>query len=504
MSSAPQPLFEQTLTELVEQIHAKTITSTTVTQAFLSQAGQNATLNCLLSQRDESTLLSASAAASQQPLAGLPIAHKDLFCTTTLPTTCGSKMLEHFTSPFDAEIVLATESAGGLLFGKTNMDEFAMGSTSENQYFGSVLNPWDHSKVAGGSSGGSAAAVAARMVPLATASDTGGSIRQPAAFCGVTGFKPTYGSISRYGMVAYASSLDQAGPIAKTALDCAYYFDLVNRPDAKDSTCAIHPRTLTYPLVQAQVAKAKQPLKGQTFGYLPTWLAHEGLASGINQRFNDTKQWFESQGVSFVPLELPSLFYALAAYYILASAEASSNLARFDGVRYGYRCDQPANLEDLYKRTRQEGFGLEVKRRILTGTFVLSEGYIDAYYLQAQKIRRLVQNDFNNAFKQVDAILTPTTPTTALGLGQPDHDPVAIYLQDVFTIPANLAGLPAISFPVEPINGMPVGMQLMGQRWQDSKVLTIAHAYQQHTSWHQHSPLATQDQQLRSSSHGMG
>jgi len=482
-------IHKQPLTTLVDLIHQQKLQASEVTDIFLRRIKAfNSDNKSFLALAEPAQVLEKSALNAKLPLAGLPIAQKDLFCTQQLPTTCGSKMLEGFMSPFDADIVCATAEAGGVLVGKTNMDEFAMGSTSENLYFGAVANPWNPDRVAGGSSGGSAAAVAASMVPLATASDTGGSIRQPAAFCGVTGFKPTYGSISRWGMVAYASSLDQAGPIARTAQDCAYYLDLVNRPDSKDSTCAKHTRTASYPTIQAMNAETKpQYFNNKTIGFLPTWLAHEGLDPIIGQRFNDTKALMESQGAVFKPLELPSLFYALAAYYILASAEASSNLSRFDGIRFGHQCQNPKNLVDLYTRSRQEGFGSEVKRRILTGTFVLSEGFFDAYYKQAQKIRRLIKNDFDKAFASVDLILTPTTPTTAFTTGQVS-DPVEVYLQDIFTIPANLAGLPAISFPVEPHQGLPIGMQLMGQRWQDTQVLALAHAYQMQTQWHLATP----------------
>lgn len=485
-------LLNTPLVSLVNDIHAGALDAQVVTRAFLENArALNGQLNCFLSLiSQDAPILDQSATLANSPLAGLPMAHKDLFCTTTFKTTCGSNMLKDFTSPFDADIVESTQAAGGICIGKTNMDEFAMGSTSENPHFGAVRNPWNMQHVAGGSSGGSAAAVAARMVPVATASDTGGSIRQPAAFCGVTGFKPTYGSISRWGMVAYASSLDQAGPIAATALDCAYYFDQVNRPDARDSTCSPEPRVKTLPTLQAiDKTNATDYFKGKTIGYLPTWLAHQGLSPEILERFEATKATLKAQGAYFKALDLPSLFYALSAYYILAPAEASSNLSRFDGVRFGHQCADPKDLEDLYKRSRQEGFGLEVKRRILTGTFVLSEGFFDAYYKQAQKIRRYIKNDFDRAFSEVDLILTPTTPTTAFEVGAQHRDPVQVYLQDIFTIPANLAGVPAISFPVEPVNGLPVGLQFMGQTFQDSKVLAAAHAFQQLTDWHLASPI---------------
>ena len=318
------------------------------------------------------------------------------------------------------------------------------------------------------------------MVPIATGSDTGGSIRQPAAFCGVTGFKPTYGRISRWGMVAYASSLDQAGPIAKSAEDCAVFMDYAAHPDQKDSTSSL----ITWPSVVDQLPKSTDFFQGKTLGYLPTWLAHEGLDPNILEAFNNTKSYLESLGAKFVPIDLQSLHYAMPAYYILAPAEASSNLSRFDGVRFGHQCDSPKDLEDLYKRSRQEGFGREVKRRILTGTYVLSEGYFDAYYKQAQKIRRLICNDFDAAFKTVDMILTPTTPTTAFDQGILQRDPVEVYLQDIFTIPANLAGLPALSMPVEPYNNAPIGMQLLGPRFKDAEVLNFAHAFQLETHWH--------------------
>lgn len=491
------PILSQSLTSLVENIHAQKLSSKVVSETFNRNTQTlNQSLNCFLSLiPDLEESAEKSELAAQKPLAGLPIAHKDLFCTTDFPTTCGSKMLDGFMSPFDADIVESTADAGAICIGKTNMDEFAMGSGSENPHFGAVRNPWNTNHVAGGSSGGSAAAVAACMVPLATASDTGGSIRQPAAFCGVTGFKPTYGSISRWGMVAYASSLDQAGPIAKTALDCAYYFDLVNRPDQRDSTCDSTQRTKTLPTLKAieQDTNPGRFFAGKTIGYLPTWLAHEGLSPDILAGFEATRATLEAQGAVFKPLDLPSLFYALAAYYILAPAEASSNLSRFDGVRFGHQCENPVDLEDLYTRSREEGFGFEVKRRILTGTFVLSEGFFDAYYKQAQKIRRYIKNDFDTAFQQVDLILTPTTPTTAFEIGATHRNPVEVYLQDVFTIPANLAGLPAISFPVKPAKGLPIGMQFMGQTWQDTEVLAATHAFQLLTDWHKASPLSPLD-----------
>lgn len=489
MDISQHSIDQMSLSQLRFAIDDGQLTSETLCNHYHQQSLQkNTKINAYIHLIDQNTLLSllnkvetgSNSKAKHNALAGIPIAHKDLFCTIDYPTTCGSKMLEKFVSPFDAEIVAATRRSGAVILGKTNMDEFAMGSANETSYFGPVPNPWDLSRVAGGSSGGSAAAVAAGMIPLATASDTGGSIRQPAAFCGVTGFKPTYGSISRWGMVAFASSLDQAGPIAKSAEDCAFFMDEVNYADPKDSTCFQGQRKKFFSGLQQDYN-----FNGKTIGYLPTWLAHEGLDKEILAAYNATQAHFESLGAKFVPLELPSLYYAMPAYYILAPAEASSNLSRFDGVRFGHRCENPIDLEDLYKRSRQEGFGREVKRRILTGTYVLSEGYFDKYYKQAQKIRRLIRDDFDQAFKQVDAILTPTTPSVAFKSGITNRDPVEVYLQDIFTIPANLAGLPAISFPVQQVHNLPIGMQLFGQRFNDDIILQMAHKFQQTTTFHQ-------------------
>ena len=415
------------------------------------------------------------------PLTGVPIAHKDIFCTDGILTTCSSRMLANFVAPYDATVVERWRTAGTVLLGKTNMDEFAMGSSNETSHFGPVRNPWNPALVPGGSSGGSAVAVATRMAPAATGTDTGGSIRQPAALTGVCGLKPTYGLVSRYGMVAFASSLDQGGPMARSAADLAVLLNVMAGHDARDSTSLDRPR-------EDYARALGMPLSGLRIG-LPREYFGEGTEPDVTACVRAAVAWFESQGARPVPLELPNTALAVPVYYVLAPAEASSNLSRYDGVRYGHRAKEYADLLDMYCRTRAEGFGAEVQRRILVGTYVLSHGYYDAYYLKAQKVRRLIARDFSAAFAQCDLILGPTTPTTAFPIGAKIDDPVQMYLNDIFTIPAPLAGLPALSVPCGfDAKGLPVGLQLMGPHFSEALLLGVADAYQRETDWHRRVP----------------
>lgn len=409
---------------------------------------------------------------------GIPLAHKDIFCTHGIKTTAGSKMLDNFISPYDATVVAKAKEAGLVTLGKVNMDEFAMGSTSENSYIGATSNPWALDHVPGGSSGGSAAAVAADLAPIATGTDTGGSIRQPASFCGLTGLKPTYGRVSRFGMIAYASSLDQGGPVARSAEDCAYLMNVIAGHDAKDST-SINKEVDDY------VANLNATsVKGFRIGIPKQYFNVAGLAADVKARVEESLKKLEEMGAILVEIDLNMTEAYVPTYYLIAPAEASSNLSRYDGVRYGYRCENPADLLDLYKRSRSEGFGAEVQRRILIGTYALSAGYYDAYYVKAQKVRRLIQQDFLKAFENVDVIAAPSAPTTAYKIGA-KLDPVEMYLGDIYTIAVNLAGLPAINAPVGfDENHLPVGMQLIGNYWSESQLLSIVHQYQQHTDWH--------------------
>ena len=415
---------------------------------------------------------------------GVPFAHKDIFCTNGVATTAGSKMLAHFVPPYDATVVANFRAAGAVCLGKTNMDEFAMGSSNESSFFGPVTNPWSlnrsEKRVPGGSSGGSAAAISARLVPAATATDTGGSIRQPAALCGVTGLKPTYGRVSRYGMIAFASSLDQGGTMARTAEDNALMLNIMAGFDSKDSTSA--DRT-----VPDYTATLNQPLKGLRVG-LPKEYFSDQLNPAMEQRVRNAVKEYEKLGATVKEVSLPHAQLAIAAYYVIAPAEASANLSRFDGVRYGYRCDNPQNLNDLYTRTRAEGFGNEVKRRILVGTYALSAGYFDAYYLKAQKVRRLIQQDFINAFKEVNVLMSPVSPSPAFVQGEKTSDPVTMYLEDIFTIAVNLAGVPAMSVPAGFVDGLPVGLQIIGNYFEEARLLNAAHRFQQVTDWHQKFP----------------
>lgn len=425
----------------------------------------------------------ARAAGRATALTGLPFAHKDIFCTQGVRTSAGSKMLDNFISPYNATVVEKCAAAGLVMLGKTNMDEFAMGSSNESSYYGAAKNPWDLGRVAGGSSGGSAAAIAADLTPLATGTDTGGSIRQPAAFCGLTGIKPTYGRVSRFGMIAYASSLDQGGSMARSAADCAQLLQVMAGHDHKDSTSVDRP-------VDDYVTALGESIKGLRIG-LPRQYFADGLDADVKARVMDALKVLEGLGAQLVEIDLTTTDAAIPAYYLIAPAEASSNLSRFDGVRYGYRCDAPKDLYDLYTRSRAEGFGKEVQRRILIGTYALSAGYYDAYYLKAQKVRRLIQQDFLKAFEQCDVIAGPTVPSTAYALGA-KQDPVAMYLGDIYTIAVNLAGLPALSAPCGfDAQGLPVGLQLIGNYWSEGRLLAAAHQYQQHTTWHiQRAPIA--------------
>ena len=415
-------------------------------------------------------------------LTGIPIAHKDLFSTKGMLTTCASKMLENYTPPFNATVVNKLNEEGMVSVGKTNMDEFAMGSSNESSYFGVVKNPWDLRKVPGGSSGGSASAVAARLIPIATGSDTGGSIRQPASFCGLTGLKPTYGSVSRYGMIAYASSLDQGGPIATSAEDCALLFNKIKGYDKNDPTSNFNTDQ-----DEVKLALKKQDTKNITIG-IPKEYFSKDLDRNISDIIYQSIEVFKKLGFNFKEISLPDHDYTIPAYYIIASAEASSNLSRYDGVKFGHRCDKPKNLEDLYLRTRKEGFGKEVKKRIMIGAYALSSGYYDEYYMKALKIRRIIRDNFINAFKDVDYIFAPTCPSTAFDLGEKSSDAVEMYLSDIYTTPVNLAGLPAISIPVGFSNNMPVGMQIIGNYFTEANILSIAHLFQEETDWHNKIP----------------
>jgi aspartyl-tRNA(Asn)/glutamyl-tRNA(Gln) amidotransferase subunit A len=481
-------VIDSTLEELQAALAGGRVSSVELTGLHLARIrALNGTLNAFISVDEETSLAQARAADARRargkagPLTGIPIAHKDIFCTRALPTTCGSKMLARYRSPYDAHVVERLERAGAVLLGKTNMDEFAMGSSNETSHFGPVRNPWRRALVPGGSSGGSAVAVAARMAPAATGTDTGGSIRQPAALTGVCGLKPTYGLVSRYGMVAFASSLDQGGPMARSAADLAQMLNAMAGHDARDSTSLDRPEEDYARELGLSLGGLRIGLPGEYFG--------EGTEPGVLAAVRSAIAWFESQGARTVPVELPNTALAVPVYYVIAPAEASSNLSRYDGVRYGHRAKDYADLLDLYCRTRAEGFGPEVQRRVLVGTYVLSHGYYDAYYLKAQKVRRLIARDFAAAFARCDLILGPTTPTTAFALGAKMDDPVQMYLNDIFTIPAPLAGLPALSVPCGfDAKGLPVGLQLMGPHFAEARLLGAAHRYQQATDWHRRVP----------------
>jgi aspartyl-tRNA(Asn)/glutamyl-tRNA(Gln) amidotransferase subunit A len=488
-------VLNSTLSALSAALAAKQVSSVELTRMFLDRIGAlNGRLNAFITVDEKHSLAQAlvadqrragkGGAAAPGPLTGIPIAHKDIFCTRDLRTTCGSRMLAGYTSPYDAHVIERFAAAGAVQLGKTNMDEFAMGSSNETSHFGPVRNPWDVSRVPGGSSGGSAAAVAARMAPAATGTDTGGSIRQPAALTGVSGLKPTYGLVSRYGMIAFASSLDQGGPIAKSAADLALLMNAMAGFDARDSTSLDRP-------VEDYGRELNVDLAGLRIG-LPKEFFAEGVDAEVLARVREAVAWFESQGAKAVEITLPNTDLAVPVYYVLAPAEASSNLSRFDGVRYGHRAKDYADLGELYRRSRAEGFGTEVKQRILVGTYVLSHGYYDAYYLKAQKVRRLIAKDFAEAYKRCDLIMGPTSPSTAFALGAKSDDPVQMYLNDIFTIPAPLAGLPGLSIPCGfDGKGLPVGLQIMGNYFAEAKMLGAAHRYQQATDWHLRAPRET-------------
>jgi aspartyl-tRNA(Asn)/glutamyl-tRNA(Gln) amidotransferase subunit A len=481
-------MLDASLTELSGALVAKKLSSVELTRAFLERIAKlNGGLNAFITVDQGYSLARARLADETRakgdagPLTGIPIAHKDILCTRALRTTCGSRMLADYTSPFDAHVVELLDRAGAVVLGKCNMDEFAMGSSNESSHFGPVRNPWDRGRVPGGSSGGSAAAVAARMVPAATGTDTGGSIRQPAAMSGICGLKPTYGAVSRYGLVAFASSLDQAGPMAKSAADLALLMNAMAGFDPRDSTSVERPKEDYTRLLQAEIRGLRIGVPREYFG--------EGIEPGVRKAVEEALRWFASEGATPVPVELPNAKLGVAVYYVIAPAEASSNLSRFDGVRYGHRAKEYSDLVDMYARTRAEGFGAEVKQRILVGTYVLSHGYYDAYYLQAQKVRRLIARDFAAAFERCDLILGPTSPTTAFEIGANIDDPVKMYLNDIFTIPAPLAGLPALSVPCGfDAAGLPVGLQLTGRHFAESVLLGAAHRYQQGTDWHRRVP----------------
>jgi aspartyl-tRNA(Asn)/glutamyl-tRNA(Gln) amidotransferase subunit A len=480
-------MHNKTIAELKQGLAKKDYSSEELTRYFLGRIKTlDPTYNSFITVTEEQALLQAKAAdnilASGKggDFTGIPIAHKDIFCTNGVKTSCGSKMLDNFIPPYNATIIEKFNQAGAVSLGKTNMDEFAMGSSNESSFYGPVKNPWAINCVPGGSSGGSAAAVAAQLAPAATGTDTGGSIRQPAALCGITGLKPTYGRISRYGMIAFASSLDQAGPMTRSAEDAALMLNVMAGFDKNDSTSAERD-------VPDYTSTLNDKLAGLTIG-LPKEYFGEGLDPAIEQSVQAAIKHYEDLGATIKEISLPNTALAVPCYYIIAPSEASANLSRFDGVRYGHRCENPTDLEDLYTRTREEGFGDEVKRRILVGAYALSAGFYDAYYKKAQQIRRLIKNDFVSAFQQVDVIMGPTVPNTAFALGEKSNDPVAMYLEDIYTIAANLAGLPGMSIPAASVGGKPVGLQLIGNYFSEAKLLNVAHQFQQTTDWHKQSP----------------
>ncbi len=479
-------MHDKTLSELAAALTAGEFTSRELTEHQLARIERlDGELNSFITVTPERALADADAADTARargeagPLTGLPLAIKDLFCTEGVLTTAGSKMLANFVSPYDACVVEKLKAAGTVSLGKVNLDEFAMGSSNENSAFGPVKNPWDAGAVPGGSSGGSAAAVAAGLAPAAMGTDTGGSIRQPAAFCGITGLKPTYGRVSRYGIIAYASSLDQAGPMARTAEDCALLLNAIAGPDPRDSTSVARG-------VPDYTEELDAPLTGLKIG-LPQEYFGDGLDPAVATAVREAVRVYESLGATVREVSLPHTHYAIPAYYVIAPAEASSNLSRYDGVRFGHRCKAPSDLVDLYKRSRAEGFGAEVQRRILIGTHTLSEGFFDAYYKKAQQVRRLIRQDFLDAFEEVDVLMGPASPTPAFDLGA-KKDPVSMYLQDIYTIAVNLAGIPGISVPAGFAGRRPVGLQILGTHFAESRLLNVAHRFQQATDWHLRRP----------------
>ncbi len=480
-------MHNKTLAQLAQGLKDKTFSSVELTKHFLARIhAHDSKLNSFITIADEHALAQAKqadamiATGKATSLTGIPLAQKDIFCTRGIKTSCGSRMLDNFISPYDATVIERFNKAGSVMLGKTNMDEFAMGSSNETSFYGAVKNPWDLQRVPGGSSGGSSASVAARIAPASTGTDTGGSIRQPAALCNLTGLKPTYGRVSRYGMIAFASSLDQAGTFTQTAEDAAMMLQVMAGFDERDSTSI----DIAVPDYSASLNKS---LKGLKVG-LPKEYFDAGLDAEVAKVIETAIDEYKKQGVEFIDISLPNSTLSVPAYYVVAPAECSSNLSRFDGVRFGYRCEDPKDLEDLYKRSRGEGFGAEVKRRIMIGAYALSAGYYDAYYLKAQKIRRLISDDFVEAFKKVDVIMGPTSPGTAFKIGERADDPITMYLSDIYTIAANLAGLPAMSIPAGFVNKLPVGLHLIGNYFEEAKLLNVSHQYQLNTDWHSKVP----------------
>jgi len=480
-------LHAATAAEIGRGLASRQYSSVEVTRHFLERIERaNPALNAFVTVTAERALEDAKRAdlrlarGEGGPLTGVPLAHKDIFCTSGILTSCGSRMLADFVAPYDATVVERLDAAGMVLLGKTNMDEFAMGSSNETSFYGPVKNPWDTARVPGGSSGGSAAAVAARIAPVATGTDTGGSIRQPGALTGLTGFKPTYGRVSRYGMIAFASSLDQAGVLAQSAEDAALVLGAMAGHDARDSTSVDAP-------VPDYAAGLDRPVKGLRIGIIREFFG-DGLEAATGMAVRAAIDAFRKEGATVEELSLPNLPLSVPTYYVVAPAECSSNLSRFDGVRFGHRCQDPKDLMDLYRRSRGEGFGAEVKRRIMTGTYVLSAGYYDAYYLKAQKVRSLINQDFRRAFEKVDVLMGPTAPTPAFGIGAKTDDPILMYLNDIYTIGANLAGLPAVSVPCGLVGNLPVGLQVIGPHFSEQRLLAVAHAWQRATDWHRRIP----------------
>jgi len=482
-------LHTKNLAELADELKNKNVSSVELTQHFLDRIDKfDGDLNSFVTVAKDHALAQAKQAdeviakGKAGPLTGIPVAQKDIFCTEGIKTSCGSKMLDNFISPYNATVVEKFNDAGAVMLGKLNMDEFAMGSSNETSFYGPVSNPWNTNCVPGGSSGGSASSVAARLTPASTGTDTGGSIRQPASLCGITGLKPTYGRVSRYGMIAFASSLDQAGPIAQTAQDAGLMLNAMAGFDPKDSTSVEKD-------VPDYTAELGNDLKGLKIG-LPKEYFGEGLDSAVGDVINNAVEQYKKLGAEVIDIELPNSGLSVPAYYVVAPAECSSNLSRFDGVRFGYRCEDPKDLEDLYKRSRSEGFGPEVKRRIMIGAYALSAGFYDAYYLKAQKVRHLISDDFKKAFEKVDVIMGPTSPNVAFNKGERSDDPIAMYLSDIYTIATNLAGLPGMSVPAGFANNMPVGLQIIGNYFAESRLLNVAHQYQLNTDWHTQLPDA--------------
>ena len=480
-------MLDRTLTEQLVDLETGVYSSEELTLAYLDRINEKNNLNCYITVHDDALEQARKAdnkraSGETSALLGIPMAHKDIFCQAGYKTTAGSRMLDNFTAPYDSAVTEKLTRAGVVTLGKTNMDEFAMGSSNESSFYGAVKNPWRETHVPGGSSGGSAAAIAAQLCSAATGTDTGGSIRQPASFCGVTGIKPTYGRVSRWGMIAYASSLDQAGVLARSAEDCALLLSHIAGQDPRDSTCSTK-------APDDYVGTLAKPVTGLKIGICTEYA--RALEPEMSALLDEVRVRLESLGAVFSDIHLPNASLAIPAYYIIAPAECSTNLSRYDGVRFGYRCDDPIDLEDLYKRSRSEAFGAEVRNRIMAGTFALSTGYYEAYYRKAQQIRRLVRNDFMSAFENVDMILGPTTPGTAFPLGEKTEDQLAMYLQDTYTISANLAGLPAMSFPAGFIDGLPVGAQLIGRHFDEAGLLNVAHQHQSCTDWHLQTPGAT-------------